>query len=385
MTRKEAAELAAAIQGAQVRDARVEAGVLILELFHRGTDDAAKRIAVLVACVGLGSDLIIRPNLASENGVQKKADRPPERSVADMDARHQEVLDAMLMTAQCAFCAWTFEGPAAEAREKGRAHREQEHPGRSGAGSGSRGSSGWKRRKPSEDQLAESEGRREIHERAAQREALGRMDAGEPQKPQAEQEPPEPARAPTPRLKWTRETGIAAIRAFAAEHGRPPSSNDLRGLAIACSQRADMPPWAALVEAAGFPRPTLATRYRKPLGAGEPGETPTPSRGPDAPDAGPSPAPSGPGVSEPAERALPADQAALPAPAREADEPPPTGSGATRAPAPLLTPYDLPERFRAATQVVQGIVVLEDDPAIAREILEGVCWRLRDLVGEAYS
>jgi hypothetical protein len=49
MTRAEAAALAEAIQGARVEDARVVAGVLILELFHRGTDDDAKRIAFPVA------------------------------------------------------------------------------------------------------------------------------------------------------------------------------------------------------------------------------------------------------------------------------------------------------------------------------------------------
>lgn len=55
MTRAEAVELAEAIHGATVKDARLQAGVLILELFHRGTDDGAKRIAVSIASVAADS------------------------------------------------------------------------------------------------------------------------------------------------------------------------------------------------------------------------------------------------------------------------------------------------------------------------------------------
>lgn len=65
--------------------------------------------------------------------------------------------------------------------------------------------------------------------------------------------------------RWTRESAILAIQEYAVEHGRPPATVDALG-------NRSLPPyktcakfggWATLIEAAGFPRPTRATRYEK--------------------------------------------------------------------------------------------------------------------------
>ncbi len=44
MTREEAARVADDIAGAQVAAVKVEGGVLVIEFFHRGTDDGAHRL-----------------------------------------------------------------------------------------------------------------------------------------------------------------------------------------------------------------------------------------------------------------------------------------------------------------------------------------------------
>ena len=49
LTREQARALADGLPGAVVQDARVDAGVIILELAHRGTDDGRVRLIVSAA------------------------------------------------------------------------------------------------------------------------------------------------------------------------------------------------------------------------------------------------------------------------------------------------------------------------------------------------
>lgn len=58
---------------------------------------------------------------------------------------------------------------------------------------------------------------------------------------------------------WTREKIIAAIQAFAAEHGRPPTSTERPSMAQ--QSKREFGSWADAVEAAGFAKPTRGTRY----------------------------------------------------------------------------------------------------------------------------
>lgn len=51
ITREKAALMADRIHGARVEEAKVEGGVLVLELFPHGTDDGAYRIVVSLASV----------------------------------------------------------------------------------------------------------------------------------------------------------------------------------------------------------------------------------------------------------------------------------------------------------------------------------------------
>lgn len=48
LTRKEARDLVDAIHGAHVESAELVAGVIVLELFHRGTDDGARRVVFAI-------------------------------------------------------------------------------------------------------------------------------------------------------------------------------------------------------------------------------------------------------------------------------------------------------------------------------------------------
>ena len=66
-----------------------------------------------------------------------------------------------------------------------------------------------------------------------------------------------------PGPKWTRESAIAAVQAWAQEHGHPPPSNHRdRSLPSGPTAQKRFGGWANLIEAAGLPRPTKGTRYR---------------------------------------------------------------------------------------------------------------------------
>jgi hypothetical protein len=81
------------------------------------------------------------------------------------------------------------------------------------------------------------------------------------------------------RRRWTRETAVAAVQAFAREHGRVPSANDMspRNGLPALPLRTDIAGGLGeLVELAGFPRPLAGgVRQRSVLAEREPtaGET----------------------------------------------------------------------------------------------------------------
>lgn len=125
--------------------------------------------------------------------------------------------------------------------------------------------------------------------------ALERMDAGLPQEPDLDDEeddpdddlgerepqaadpasapaiePPAPSRSSSTirgRVPaWTREAAIAAVQAFAAEHGHPPSHADLAGNPLLPSaptaKRLFGGPFSDLIVAAGFRRPGRGTRYK---------------------------------------------------------------------------------------------------------------------------
>jgi hypothetical protein len=125
------------------------------------------------------------------------------------------------------------------------------------------------------------------------REALARMDAGEPQEPEPDEkdatlgeeaavgdlavsgsarhtrEPERAAPSPSVRsLKWTRERIIEAIQYWAAAHdGKPPTRRDWK--AVSADRPSDyqvrrvFPSWADAIEAAGFDKPTRGTRRSK--------------------------------------------------------------------------------------------------------------------------
>jgi hypothetical protein len=131
--------------------------------------------------------------------------------------------------------------------------------------------------------------------------ALERMDDGLPQEPELEPDvdepdavleerepevPVEPTSAPpaieppvapsrsssTRRGGWTRETMIAAIQSFVEANGHPPAHANLTGNRLLPSAPAAtrlFGSFGALVEAAGFDRPTRGTRYTRPAEEGQ--------------------------------------------------------------------------------------------------------------------
>lgn len=62
-------------------------------------------------------------------------------------------------------------------------------------------------------------------------------------------------------VTWTRESAIAAVQAHAAKHGRPPSINAPGECPRQPTAKKIFGSYAAMIEAAGFARPTRSTRY----------------------------------------------------------------------------------------------------------------------------
>lgn len=63
---------------------------------------------------------------------------------------------------------------------------------------------------------------------------------------------------------WTHARAIEAVRSFALVHGRPPTRNFFRDTSVPSPPSACrlFGSWAAMIEAAGFPRPNKGTRYK---------------------------------------------------------------------------------------------------------------------------
>jgi hypothetical protein len=70
------------------------------------------------------------------------------------------------------------------------------------------------------------------------------------------------------RPSWSRESALAAVGAFASEHEHPPRSHDggpKNALPSEPTAAKLFGSWAAMIEAAGFERPTRGTRYARPV------------------------------------------------------------------------------------------------------------------------
>ena len=220
------------------------------------------------------------------------------RPVAEMKAEHQEWLDSQPTSTSCLFCDWTFDGTAAECRDAAAAHREQSHPDAQNRLGRRRGKSvGAWRKEAGETASAERAEANRLRaeredadrlakiERGRQRDALAKLDAGEPQDREeeipgarldAEQPEPQPGCSPPPRdetgleetpaaedaaligptavagdagadaeldtytegipmngtngraVTWTRERMVQAIRDLHGEFGRLPTTRELR-------------------------------------------------------------------------------------------------------------------------------------------------------------
>jgi hypothetical protein len=71
-------------------------------------------------------------------------------------------------------------------------------------------------------------------------------------------------RTSTRRLEaWTKDEALRGVREFAGQYGRPPSSTERAANVPSQPTAARLfGSWSAMIEAAGFDRPTFATRYR---------------------------------------------------------------------------------------------------------------------------
>lgn len=250
------------------------------------------------------------------------------KTVGEIAREERAAFDALPMVVRCAIgdCGWWFEGSAGEARAEAAGHRARVHGGRAWEGQPFMG--------------FETNGGAE-----AGVEALARMDAGEPQRPLGEGEPSggepglesggpaaDPGSAqqgilsgsspsPSGRKKWTREAMLAAIRAFAEEHGRAPAVKEW-------DRRTDDGPgrnaiayefgsWNRAITAAGL-TPRIRGQKIAPLSAG-PRTTPPPPGADGTRD----PAPSG-------------DTQGTDEPQAEGDAAQPPGGASTPRPALLL-------------------------------------------------
>lgn len=191
-------------------------------------------------------------------------------TISELDRREREWLDAQPTTARCAFCPWVFVGTAAAARESAAEHRAKEHPD---AKPGRLSAAEAKEQRAREAAERAAIAARREQERA--RGALEAMDAGEPTRPLEPEPEPRSTRAGVgPGPKWTRETAIVAIRAYAAREGHPPSStHGDRGIPSAPTLKRLFGSFANAIEAAGFDRPTRGTRYVR-AGVAQPAERP---------------------------------------------------------------------------------------------------------------
>lgn len=97
----------------------------------------------------------------------------------------------------------------------------------------------------------------------------------------------EPERTDGRRSKWTRETMIPAVQAWAREHGRPPTLKEGRSdPSIPNPNRAAyvFGSWGSLIEQAGFERPVQGRRLRKDSSGQTPAGRPVSEETTAAPD-----------------------------------------------------------------------------------------------------
>lgn len=88
--------------------------------------------------------------------------------------------------------------------------------------------------------------------------------------------PPTDVRGSQPPSKWTRETVIASIQSFAAEHGRTPTQKDAAALVTAA--KSVFASWGDAVVAAGFERPRRGVTNRVDAGVAQPDRAPAVQR-----------------------------------------------------------------------------------------------------------
>lgn len=250
-------------------------------------------------------------------------------TISEIERRQRAWADEQPTLTLCGFCGWRHEGSAVDGRVAYGEHRAAAHPE---SLKGKRGSA--KRRKDVEieeararlaeredaDRLAKIEqGRRRAELTSEQRtraDALLTWSRSLPERgrpvleeavgvgddPSASEIAATPLAAserftassstakhtPKRSTAWTREEAIASVRARAAELGRPPSYKDCLGdgrIPQWPTQKRLFGSFGAMVEAAGFPRPTRGTRYsavseREPQGdvaAVEPVGSPAPA------------------------------------------------------------------------------------------------------------
>lgn len=209
-------------------------------------------------------------------------DGPPiAKKVGEINDDHQEWLDAQPVRTGCGLCEWAFEGTAVEGRVAAREHRETVHP-EVVAALGRRGRKrpalpkGVIPMVPQKDPEAKADGEARaatlsaLHERRATEDGL--EEAGDARvAAHADASPSSSNPYGLTRSKrgyaWTRETAIRAVQDFALEHGRPPAQRDCVGATGRLPSDSTLARMfgshAAAIEAAGYERPTRATKYRK--------------------------------------------------------------------------------------------------------------------------
>ncbi|HET6303828.1 MAG TPA: hypothetical protein VFG80_03535 [Myxococcota bacterium] len=164
------------------------------------------------------------------------------RSIAALEAREREATLAQEITVRCADCLWETAGTALEARRAWAAHRRDEHSDDSGLRLLERMEAGPRKRRRGAPKVGGANQDLEANLRRTRLEGGGRG---------------------SPRVDGQdgrREAALAAIRAYAAEHGAPPRLRDsVAGFSAATLQRI-FGSFAEAIEQAGFPRPRRGAR-----------------------------------------------------------------------------------------------------------------------------